>query len=40
MLQFTATPAGAGLSLLLLHDDAAREFAYIAGAEQALETTH
>ncbi|GLP74068.1 haloacid dehalogenase [Mycobacterium antarcticum] len=32
MLEFTA-----GLRLLLLHDDADREFAYVAGAERALE---
>jgi phosphoglycolate phosphatase-like HAD superfamily hydrolase len=32
MLEFTA-----GLRLLLLHDDADREFAYVAGAEKALE---
>jgi phosphoglycolate phosphatase-like HAD superfamily hydrolase len=38
MLEFSGTPATASLRLLLLHDDADREFDYVAGAEQALET--
>jgi len=38
MLAFSGTPATPGLRLLLLHDDAEREFDYAAGAEQALET--
>ena len=37
MLQFTGGPAGPGLRLLILHDDGDREFAYVAGAEQALD---
>ena len=36
MLHF-ATRVGAGLALLVNHDDADREFAYAAGAERALE---
>jgi hypothetical protein len=35
MLEFSGTPSTP--SLLLLHDDADREFDYTAGAEQALE---
>jgi hypothetical protein len=37
MLRFARTPARPALRLLLLHDDAEREFAYTAGAETALE---
>jgi FMN phosphatase YigB (HAD superfamily) len=37
MLRFARTPARPALRLLLLHDDAEREFDYTAGAEQALE---
>jgi hypothetical protein len=37
MLEFSGTPATASLRMLLLHDDADREFDYVAGAEQALE---
>ncbi|WP_406230049.1 HAD family hydrolase [Nocardia sp. NBC_01009] len=37
MLQFSQRPDRPSLRLLLRHDDAAREFDYIAGAEQALE---
>jgi len=37
MLAFAGTPATPSLRLLLLHDDAEREFDYVAGAEQALE---
>jgi hypothetical protein len=35
-LAFSGTPSTPSLRLLLLHDDAAREFDYVAGAEQAL----
>ena len=38
MLAFTGTPTTQALRLLLLHDDAEREFDYTAGAEQALDT--
>jgi phosphoserine phosphatase len=38
MLEFSGGPSTASLGLLLLHDDADREFDYVAGAEQALET--
>jgi haloacid dehalogenase-like hydrolase len=38
MLAFSGTPSTPSLRLLLLHDDAEREFDYTAGAEQALET--
>jgi hypothetical protein len=38
MLAFSGTPSTRALRLLLLHDDADREFDYTAGAEQALET--
>jgi phosphoserine phosphatase len=37
MLRFAAHPSRPSLSLLVRHDDAEREFAYDAGAEQALE---
>ena len=37
MLAFGGTPASASLRLLLLHDDAEREFDYTAGAEEALD---
>ena len=37
MLHFTARDDGAALRLLVLHDDAEREFDYTGGAEQALE---
>jgi hypothetical protein len=37
MLQFAGGPNRPALRVLLLHDDADREFAYTAGAEQALE---
>jgi hypothetical protein len=37
MLQFTGGADRPALRLLLLHDDAAREFAYTAGAEKSLE---
>jgi hypothetical protein len=37
MLDFTQHPGKPTLRLLLLHDDAQREFAYTSGAEQALE---
>jgi hypothetical protein len=36
-LQFTATSTGPSLQLLGLHDDAEREFDYVAGAERALD---
>ena len=36
MLRFAHGPARTGLRLLLLHDDAEREFDYTAGAEEAL----
>ncbi|MCB2185836.1 MAG: haloacid dehalogenase-like hydrolase [Deltaproteobacteria bacterium] len=38
MLAYTAGRKGPSLSLLLLHDDAAREYAYQKGAEKALDT--
>jgi phosphoserine phosphatase len=38
MLAFSGTPSTPSLRLLLVHDDADREFDYTAGAEQALET--
>ena len=38
MLHFAGAPARPGLRLLVLHDDADREFDYIGGAEAALET--
>jgi hypothetical protein len=37
MLQFTAASSGPSLQLLVLHDDADREFDYVTGAEKALE---
>ena len=37
MLQFTQHPDKPTLRLLILHDDAEREFAYTTGAEQALD---
>jgi hypothetical protein len=36
MLRFAASTEWPGLRLLILHDDAEREFAYTAGAEAAL----
>ena len=36
MLQFANTPQRPALRLLVLHDDAAREFDYVSGAEKAL----
>ena len=36
MLEFTHRPDAPTLRLLLLHDDPEREFAYTAGAEEAL----
>ncbi len=38
MLAYSGSEDRAGLRLLILHDDADREFDYTAGAEQALET--
>ncbi|CQD17641.1 putative nonspecific acid phosphatase [Mycolicibacterium conceptionense] len=37
MLEYTAAGRGPSLSLLVRHDDAAREFDYTAGAEKVLE---
>jgi hypothetical protein len=37
MLQFAERLGRPGLRLLVLHDDPTREFAYTAGAEQALQ---
>ena len=37
MLQFTDATPGPSMSMLVLHDDAEREFAYTAGAERALD---
>ena len=37
MLQFANNPPRPALRLLVLHDDAAREFDYVAGAEKSLE---
>jgi hypothetical protein len=37
MLEYTGASAGPSLSMLVLHDDAQREFDYVAGAEKALE---
>jgi len=37
MLQYSGRPGSAALRLLVLHDDAEREFDYTAGAERALE---
>ena len=40
MLAWTGGPARPALRLLVLHDDAEREFAYTAGAERALEAAN
>ena len=40
MLAWSGTDSGPALRLLILHDDADREFDYTAGAEQALEVAH
>ncbi|MDT5009939.1 MAG: hypothetical protein QOH57_1556, partial [Mycobacterium sp.] len=37
MLQYSGRPGAASLRLMVLHDDAEREFDYTAGAERALE---
>jgi hypothetical protein len=37
MLQFTNRPPRSALRLLVLHDDAAREFDYVRGAEKSLQ---
>lgn len=37
MLEYTHAGPGPSLSMLVLHDDADREFAYVAGAEKALD---
>ena len=37
MLQFAGGPSRPGLRLLVVHDDAEREFAYTAGAERVIE---
>ena len=37
MLRFASSPARPSLQLIVLHDDAEREFAYVAGAEIALD---
>ena len=37
MLMYSGRPGAPSLRLLVLHDDAEREFAYTAGAERALE---
>jgi hypothetical protein len=37
MLQFASSPSGKPLRLLVLHDDAEREFNYVAGAEESLK---
>jgi hypothetical protein len=37
MFEFTHHPGRSALRLLVLHDDAEREFAYTTGAEQALK---
>jgi hypothetical protein len=37
MLDFTQRPDKPSLRLLVLHDDAAREFDYTSGAERALD---
>jgi hypothetical protein len=37
MLRYAGSPGRSGLRLLVLHDDAEREFAYTAGAEAALD---
>ena len=38
MLQYTASDPRRGFGMLINHDDAGREFAYTAGAEQALDS--
>lgn len=38
MLRFARRPGREALRLLVLHDDAEREFDYVAGAEEALQT--
>jgi phosphoserine phosphatase len=40
MLRFAGGPSLPALRLLLLHDDAAREFDYVGGAEVALDKAH
>jgi phosphoserine phosphatase len=40
MLAFAEQPGRPGLRLLVRHDDPAREFDYVAGAEQALQLAH
>jgi len=40
MLQYTSTNTRPSLCLLINHDDAAREFEYTAGAENALKMAH
>jgi len=37
MLMFSGTPTTPSLRIVVLHDDAEREFAYTAGAERVLE---
>jgi hypothetical protein len=37
MLDFAAGPSGRGLELVILHDDAQREFSYVVGAERAID---
>ena len=37
MLSFTGGPSGPALRLLVVHDDAAREFDYVAGAEKVID---
>lgn len=39
MLAFAGGPSLPALRLLVMHDDAEREFEYSAGAEQAISTT-
>ena len=40
MLQYSGRPGAAALRLLVLHDDADREFDYTAGAERVLDHAH
>ena len=40
MLSYTGTPTTPSLRLLVRHDDAQREFDYLAGAEDALDTAN
>jgi hypothetical protein len=40
MMDFSGAPDGPALRLLVLHDDAEREFDYTAGAEDVLERAH